>query len=477
MAQVFEWIYVVFAVLLLFGAAIAIHEWGHYWVALKRGLKVEAFAIGFGPKIWGWTKDGIEYSIRWIPAGGYVKLPQMLTSEALEGEQKGEPLPPVTPWSKILVAFAGPLMNLVFAFGLATLIYFTGLPIKVNPSVIGHVPPDSEEAKLGIQTGDRIVSIEGKLARSWEDVYQTVALARTNVVAVVLARTNATTAPGANLEEFKTYHLNAPVKEGIGLKVLNLEPRDLPVIKAVVAGGAAEAAGLKAGDEIIEFNGMPIAGREQFIAEVQKRGGMPTDILVKRGAERVKLAVTPRGDPTAKVARIGVEVGSNTVEIYQLQKPGPLPWELLGSVCEGVASTFTALAHSKQTGIGAKDLSGPVGIFAVLASQVKQDYRLALKFMILLNLSLAIMNLLPIPVLDGGHIVMAILERFRGRPLSVRIQESLTTAFAVLLLSFMAYVTFYDIKRISLFRSMFSQEVQIETVPKAAPGPEPAPAK
>ena len=100
MAQVFEWIYVVFAVLLLFGAAIAIHEWGHYWVALKRGLKVEAFAIGFGPKIWGWTKDGIEYSIRWIPAGGFVKLPQMLTSEALEGEQKGETLPPVSPLQK-----------------------------------------------------------------------------------------------------------------------------------------------------------------------------------------------------------------------------------------------------------------------------------------------------------------------------------------------------------------------------------------
>ncbi|PAW80512.1 MAG: RIP metalloprotease RseP [Pedosphaera sp. Tous-C6FEB] len=476
MANVFEWIYVVFAVLLLFGAAIAVHEWGHYWVALKRGLKVEAFAIGFGPKIWGWTKDGIEYSIRWIPAGGYVKLPQMITSEAIEGEQKGEPLPPVSPWSKILVAFAGPFMNLVFAFGIATLIYFVGLPIKVNPSIIGHVAPGSEEAKLGIQAGDRIISIDGKLARSWEDVYQTVALARTNVLPVVLARTNAAGASAPAGEERKTYHLTAPVKEGVGLKVLNLEPRDHPVIKGLVAGGAAEAAGLKPGDEIIEFNHLPIAGRDQFIAEVQKRGGMATDILVKRGTERVKLAVTPRGDPTAKVARIGVEVGSSTVEIYQLQKPGPLPWVLLGEVCDQVVSTFSALAHSKQTGIGAKDLSGPVGIFAVLAAQVKQDYRLALKFMILLNISLAVMNLLPIPVLDGGHIVMAIFEKLRGKPLSVKIQEYATTAFAVLLLSFMVYVTFYDIKRISIFRSMFSQEVQIEAAPQA-PAAEPAPAK
>ena len=142
----------------------------------------------------------------------------------------------------------------------------------------------------------------------------------------------------------------APVKEGIGLKVLNLEPRDHPVIKGVVAGGAAEAAGLKTGDEIIEFNALPIAGREQFIGEVQKRGGMATDIVVKRGSERVTISVTPRGDPTAKVARIGVEVGSSSIEIYQLQKPGPLPWELVGDVCDQVASTFSALAHSKQTG-------------------------------------------------------------------------------------------------------------------------------
>src|SRR5471030_621768 len=103
-------LYVVIAVVLLFGAAIFVHEFGHYWVARKRGLKVEAFAIGFGPKIFGWTRDGIEYSWRWIPAGGFVKLPQMITSEAIEGEQATnvEPLPPVSPLDKILVAVAGP---------------------------------------------------------------------------------------------------------------------------------------------------------------------------------------------------------------------------------------------------------------------------------------------------------------------------------------------------------------------------------
>src|SRR5882762_4610878 len=133
-------VYDAVAVLLLFGAAVFVHEFGHFWMARRCGLKVEGFSIGFGPKILSWTKDGIEYSWRWIPAGGFVKLPQMVTSEALEGESgSAELTPPAPPWSKILVAVAGPLMNVVFGFSIATLIYFVGLPVAVNPSIIGHV--------------------------------------------------------------------------------------------------------------------------------------------------------------------------------------------------------------------------------------------------------------------------------------------------------------------------------------------------
>src|SRR5215212_7000157 len=117
MAHILNYLYVGGAVLFLFGAAIFIHEFGHYWMARRRGLKVEAFAIGFGPKLLSWRKNGIDYSWRWIPAGGFVRIPQMITSEALEGKQKdGEPLPAADPLSKILVAFAGPFMNMVFAF-------------------------------------------------------------------------------------------------------------------------------------------------------------------------------------------------------------------------------------------------------------------------------------------------------------------------------------------------------------------------
>src|SRR4026207_2171589 len=156
MNDIWNWLYVSAAVVLLFGAAVFVHEWGHYFMALRRGLKVEAFAIGFGPKILSWRKNGIGYAGRWIPAGGFVRIPQMITSEALEGKQGAEPLPPAAPLSKILVAFAGPFMNLVFAFVIASVLYFTGLPVLIEPSIVGYVDPASAEGKMGIQENDRI---------------------------------------------------------------------------------------------------------------------------------------------------------------------------------------------------------------------------------------------------------------------------------------------------------------------------------
>ena len=475
MATVFEWIYVVGAVVLLFGAAIAIHEWGHFWVALKRGLKVEAFAIGFGPKIWGWTKDGIEYSIRWIPAGGYVKLPQMLTSEAIEGAQdKSEPLPPVSPWSKILVAFAGPLMNLIFAFVLATIIYFCGLPILVNPPFIGRVDPESAEGKLGIREGDRIVEVNGNPVRSWQDITFETATARTNVLPVVIERDGKRT----------PYQLTTRTGSSLaGLKWLNLDPREHPIIGSVQPDMPAAAAGMKGGDKFVSFNSVPVLSQEHLIDLVGKSEGKQSEVVVLRKGERMTFQLTPKYDPEAKRGRIGVIFGGG---IYELQKPGPLPWEQVSDVVKRTFGTLGALIHSKETGVKAKDLSGPIGIFSMLAIQVKTHWLLALSFMVLLNVNLAVLNLLPVPVLDGGHIVMSIIESIRRKPLSARFVEYTTTAFAVALLSFMLYVTFFDLKRMPFFKTMFNQETQVEPgqkkdapapAPATTPAPEPVPAK
>src|SRR6185436_1313295 len=191
---------------------VFVHEFGHYWVALKCGMRVDEFAIGFGPKIVSWTKNGIVYSWRWIPAGGFVKLPQMITSEALEGSNAEEKIPPAPPWARILVAVAGPLMNVVFAFAIACLIYFVGLPMLVNPSYIGYVEPNSAEAKLGILPGDRIVEINGKKVTTWQQIQEFAALARTNVLPVTIERAGNRT----------VYNLEAKTSDVLGIKSLNL---------------------------------------------------------------------------------------------------------------------------------------------------------------------------------------------------------------------------------------------------------------
>jgi regulator of sigma E protease len=464
-------IYVVAAVFVLFGAAIFIHEFGHFWVARKLGMKVEEFAIGFGPKIYSWKRDGIQYSLRWIPAGGFVKLPQMVTSEALEG-QTAENVPPAPALHKILVAFAGPFMNVVFAFAMATIIYFVGLPVPVNPPVIGYVEPGSAEAKLGIQEGDVIKAVDGKTINSWQDVMIDTVVARAATMPVVIEH---------NGKEY-SYQLQATTDNAIGLKMLNLDPRDHPQVMQVTPDNPADKAGLKAKDVILAFAGVPVASREQLIDLIHKRGGQATELRVQRGAEKITLSVTPTFDPKTKFGQIGVMLGSDATQVYIVQKPGPTPWENVNGVVDQTFMVISALIHSHQTGVGPKDLTGPIGILSMLAVWVKTDYRLALNFLVLLNMNLAIINLLPIPVLDGGHIVMSMIgslsfvRRIRHHPLSIKFVDYLITGFAMLLISFMVYVAIFDIKRWPLFHAMFNSNAQIEqtTSPAATP---PAPDK
>jgi regulator of sigma E protease len=452
MEQVLNWIYVGVAVLGLFGASIFVHEYGHFWMARRRGLKIDGFSIGFGPKLFSWKdRQGVEWALRWIPAGGFVKLPQMITSEAIEGKAE-EHGPGASPLSRILVAVAGPLMNIGFAFLIAALVWQVGLPVPVNPSIIGYVEPDSAEAKLGIKPGDRIISVGGRLVHSWQEVQQFTALALTNVLPVEIDRAGVRS----------TYSLKAEPVPGFGLKVLNLDPRDHPVVSQVVPGGAAEAAGLQKDDQFVNFAGVPVVGQAQLVELIKQRAGVASAAELLRGTNRLTLFVTPKLDPTAKVGRIGVELSPSKTIIYTLQRPGPTPWVQVKGVVLTMRDIFVALLHPKETGVRPKDMSGPAGILSKLAVDVNTDLRLALGFMVMLNINLALLNLLPLPVLDGGHITMALYELIARRRVSPRFQEYATMTFAVMLLSFMLYVTFFDLSRASLFLRMFRQKSVIE---------------
>ena len=459
MTEILNYLKIGAGVVLLFGATIFVHEFGHYWMARRRGLKVEAFAIGFGPKIFAWVRDGIEYSVRWIPAGGFVKLPQMVTSTAIEGETGKEEIPPAPPFSKILVAAAGPFMNVVFAFAIASVIFWVGLPVQVNPSIIGYVEPGTPEAALGIHDGDEIVAVNGKEVKTWEEVYGVTVLALTNVMPVAIKHEGKT----------NTYLLKAEVTGALDVKTLNLSPRDFLVVKSVRADSPAEKAHLQTNDEILSFAGVPISGFKQLTNLLQKCAGQATPLVVKRDGERKTLSVTPATEVTADKGRLGVAFGFGK-DVYVLEHP--TPWAQISDVVNQVTSTLSALLHSHSSGVKPSDLAGPVGIISFLGVKVNTDYRLALGFLVMLNINLAIINMLPIPVLDGGHIVMSVLERIRRRPLDVRLVEYTTTVFAVLIISFFVYVTYFDVKRLPLIRILFNQESQIEQPAKPAPAPE-----
>jgi len=446
-------IYVIVAVLLLFGAAIFVHEWGHYFVARKCGMKVEEFAIGFGKILWKREKDGILYTIRAIPAGGFVKLPQMITSEALEGksEEEAEPLPEISPWAKIAVAVAGPIMNIVFAVVLATIIYFVGLPEMITPPVVGSLSEESSEYELGIREGDIVTKIDNEPIASWEEAYKLTALSLTNRFEVTFLRDN---------DEFTRVLMSTPVSDKIPIRTLDLPSKYPPIVGRVLEGQAADEAGLKADDKIISLGEIPIGGQGQLIDELQKNGGKATEIIVRRGSERVTLPITPR--MIEGKVMIGVQFGRGP-RVYIERYPGPTPWENISEVGSLMWRTLYALFHKKETGVGVSDLSGPVGILAMLGAMVKTDYRLALNFLVLLNVNLAILNMLPIPVLDGGHTVMGFIEGVFRRKIPAKLQEWATTGFAVAIISLMLYVTFHDVvMRRGIFVDMFSSDTEVQ---------------
>lgn len=544
MAEILNILYVVAVVFLLFGAAIFVHEFGHFWVALKRGLKVEEFAIGFGPIIWSKTHEGILYSIRAIPAGGFVKLPQMLTSEAIEGKPEGqadedsensegeppepvEELPPVSPLSKILVAFAGPLMNVIFAILIAVFIWLVGIPKPINEPVVGYVGEQSEEFSIGARPGDRITNVNDEPIETWQDVVYAVLDSEGETVAVQVLRG----------EEQHQFDLPAGTWSG-GIRRIRLDNHDLLEVMSFETPSLLGDAGFKPGDVLLSVNGQKAYSQYQLLDLLMADAGQEKTIRVARDDEEMELSYetpdvagvaveqvvaededglsTPAskadvraGDVIKSAAGVRVTSTRQLVDIIQAQnnkefqldllrddkeiqvsitpqdnrlgvalkqdiglvfKPEPIryskelahpsPAAQIGDVLDKIAITFKALGRGKESGVGAKDLSGPVGIFGMLAIQVNHDLRLALSFLVLLNINLAILNLLPVPVLDGGHILLSIIEWIRKEPVSVKIQEWATTAFAALLLCFFVYVTFADVKRVPLLHDIFNRDTE-----------------
>jgi regulator of sigma E protease len=425
-------------VVFFFGLTIFIHELGHFLMARRRGMKVERFSIGFGPKIWGWTKDGIDYRVSWIPFGGYVSLPQMAPMEAIEGktESKAEELPPAAPSARIQVALAGPVMNLALAVVLSFMIWGFGLPMPVNPSVVGWVEPGSAEETAGIQPGDRIVKVDGRKVETWMQVNRAVALSRDPMVRLVIERG----------EQWLEFTVERKYNRYVGAKLLSLYPEGRPFVTEVYSNSPAQHAGLQVGDKFVAIEEVPITTARELIQIIGERADQPTEVRLMRDGQIIALTVVPQLPKHRDRAMIGVGLGEDLE--YLIVRPGPPPHQQFRDVFSMVRDTAYALWHHKETGIGIDSFRGPVGIGTGWWHEIRQGGLLrGIWFAIIINILLAIFNLLPVPVLDGGHIMFAVYEAVLRRPVNARFAYATSLLFAVVLIGFMLYITMRDIRR------------------------------
>lgn len=435
-------------VVLLFNLLIVVHELGHFFAAKWRGLKVEKFAIWFGKPLWSKTVGGVEYRLGSIPAGGFVAIPQLAPMEAIEGhtDEKGADLPPARPLDKIIVAAAGPAASLGLAFLFACVVWFVGRPVSEaeTTNVVGYVLEGGPAAKAGLRPGDRILAVNGHpvkringMGRMSDTVAWNVAVSSSPVIPIRYER-------DGKVRVVEVEPLVQP-KSGWGrknLRQIQIIPAMTPMVARVVRNSPAEAAGIRSGDLVVAADGQKLYGPSPLAELIVKSGGKPVTLAIRRGNSDFDVVVTPRLPEGQKQPRIGVEWDQRGV--VALVHPDPLV-QIKTSIL-AMWETISALTD-RRSEIGVQQLSGPVGIMRVyyLLFQNPMGWQLALWFSVVLNVNLAIMNLLPLPVLDGGHILLALIEWICGHPIHQKTLEVVQTAFAMLLIGAMLYISFFDV--------------------------------
>ena len=469
----------VLMIAVFFGGSIFVHEFGHFWVAKKRGVKVERFSFfGLGPPIFKWRgKDGVEYCVCWIPIGAYVALPQLADMRGIEGEASADTsaLPSPNYTTRMLVFVAGATMNILFAFALATILWQVGLPANADTqrAKIGHVAPTltlpdgrvvpSPAAEAGLRPGDTIAAIDGHPVATWDEMRQ------------ILFTGDGRTADGRPQalltirRDAETLILAAkPVLAGDEkMRMLGVSPYQELKIAEVAPDSIGAKAGVQTGDLVRRIDDLAITSFATYAAALEARPAAPSTLVVERAGAAVTLTVPPRPD-AARAAELGLGFDPELVLIH------PTPWKQVSDTARMTARTFWSLLN-RDSDVGISKLSGPIGIARVFHITAQADIRYVLWFTILVNVNLAIFNLLPLPVLDGGHMLFATIGRLRGRALPATFIQNVQGAFVVALLSMMLYVSFFDVRRIA--RS--GREDDPTTAAPAAPASEasPAPAK
>ncbi|MBL6851750.1 MAG: RIP metalloprotease RseP [Alphaproteobacteria bacterium] len=443
-------VYGIPAFLFLITVVVFVHELGHFSVARYFGTKVETFSIGFGPAIVKWTDSkGTLWKISWIPLGGYVKFfgdadgastPDREATARMTAADRKIAFPYKPLYQRALIVAAGPIANFILAIAILSGVFmFHGK--TVIPPVVGKVEAHSAGEAAGLRTGDRIVSIDGTVTESYAEIDQVVGLSAGQRLPIVLDRGPSRMTIWATPRQIDT---TDAFKNRIQVGDLGISPPLPPVIEAVLDGGAASRAGLRVGDVIVSIDGTAIEGYDQVSPIVSVSAGKALTIVVRRdGVLRTVRATPMLNDQKHGVLGIQFQFGS-------LKRLGPVAalGESVDTIGSMLSTTWRALVHSPS---GAKQLSGVIGI-AKLSGQVAEVSLLALiQLIALLSVSIGLVNLFPIPLLDGGHLLYYACEGVLRRPLSERAQDVGFRLGLAVVLGIFLLATWNDLVRLNLF--------------------------
>ena len=447
-------LYMLLGTLVTLGVLVTIHEYGHFWVARRCGVKVLRFSIGFGTPLLRWhDRYGTEFVIALIPLGGYVKMLDERETPVAEAEQS-QSFNRKTVGQRIAIVVAGPVANFALAFVLFWCLAMLGSQ-QVKP-VIGEVAAESLAAQAGLRSGQEIIAVDGQVVSGWSDVnLQLIQRLGNSGTLRIDAQT-----PGNSAVSSYTLNLDKWLygsEEPNPISDLGIEPWR-PQVAAVVAQldpeGPAQHAGLQLQDKVIAIDGQAVEDWQSVVSYVQARPNTTIELSVERAGQRIELLVLLTAQGVAAEARgylgMGVTGGEWPAEMLRDVRYGPLDAIVQGAQRTWTMSALTLGSLKKMLfgELSVKNLSGPITIAKVAGASAESGLRSFLNFMAYLSISLGVLNLLPIPVLDGGHLLFYIVEWVRGRPLSERIQALGMQIGIALVVGVMVLAVFNDLARL-----------------------------
>lgn len=451
-----EWLISAIGFIIAIGILVSVHEFGHYWVARRLGIKVLRFSIGFGKPLWmrvGRDQDKVEYVIAAIPLGGYVRM-----LDEREGDVSAADLPraftrqPV--WKRIAVLLAGPVFNLIFAVFLYWILFTAGVPAP--RSIVGEVTPNSIAAQAGLRFEDHIIRVGGRDTDTWEEATLGIiddltddGVIHMRVRGVDGNERDLTLDAGNRSRELTQPDALLP---GLGFDIW--QPKVPAVVATVMDDTAASRAGLKVGDEILKVDQQPVEDFSQLVAQVRPNPGKDVTLEIRREGQIMSVPLTV-GESTAGGKRIGligigpenkpIKTGRTFEDMVALQKYGPIDavGEAATKTWDTSVFTLTIVGRIVTGNVSLKAISGPISIAETAGFAIRQGWRFFLGILALISISLGVLNLLPIPILDGGQIMYQLAELVKGKPVSERALQ-LGHSIGIAMLILMMTLAFYN---------------------------------